>query len=154
MRHQPPVSVHALFDVGEIAALDERRPTRDIDLAALQLDRALDSVTEAIVALAGTAGIDADSIDAWLNPVEPITPPVAAMPRRCASESVRALSQVPFTPPCETTTGLRAIASTSSIADGERCARSAAMPSSSMRAIARRPSPSSATSAPSRTVTR
>ena len=41
------------------------------------LDARCDGVTEAVVALAGTAGVDADSIDAWLNPVEPITPPVA-----------------------------------------------------------------------------
>lgn len=36
-----------------------------------------DHATETAVALAGAAGIGADAIDAWMNPVEPVTPPIA-----------------------------------------------------------------------------
>lgn len=35
-----------------LAAFDERRPTRDVDLAGLQLDNAIETVTEAIVEIA------------------------------------------------------------------------------------------------------
>jgi hypothetical protein len=35
-----------------LAAFDERRPTRDVDLAGLELDNAIETVTEAIVAIA------------------------------------------------------------------------------------------------------
>lgn len=38
-----------------LAAFDERRPTRDVDLAGLQLDNAIETVTEAIVEIASIA---------------------------------------------------------------------------------------------------
>lgn len=38
-----------------LAASDERRPTRDVDLAGLQLDNAIETVTEAIVEIASIA---------------------------------------------------------------------------------------------------
>lgn len=41
------------------------------------LDARCDHATETAVAIAGAAGIGADAIDAWMNPVEPVTPPIA-----------------------------------------------------------------------------
>ena len=49
------------------------------------------------------------------------------------------LAQVPATPPCETTVGLVAIASTSSTAAGDTCARSTSTPRSCMRRTSSRP---------------
>jgi len=70
----------------------------------------------------------------------PTTPPVAAIPRSCSSERLRGPGQVASTPPWETTTGRVALPRTSATASGEAWARSTAIPSSSMRARARRPS--------------
>lgn len=40
-----------------LAAFDERRPTRDVDLAGLQLDNAIETITEAVVEIAAV-GVD------------------------------------------------------------------------------------------------
>jgi hypothetical protein len=41
------------------------------------LDVRCDHDTEAVLALAGAAGVSADAIDAWISPAEPVAPPVA-----------------------------------------------------------------------------
>ena len=49
-----------------LAAFDERRPTRDVDLAGLQLDNAIETVKEAIVEIAYIAiddGLDIAAVD-------------------------------------------------------------------------------------------
>ena len=70
----------------------------------------------------------------------PMTPPVLAMPSRCASDRLRALSQTPRTPVCDATTGRVATASASSIVAAEAWATSRITPRASMRRIMSRPS--------------
>ena len=69
----------------------------------------------------------------------PSSPPVAATPRSCASERLRALSHVPHTPVCETTTGRLDMARASSIDGPDVCDRSRTIPRASIRRIISRP---------------
>jgi hypothetical protein len=55
--------------------LADHRCPHDVILDTL--DIRCDRDTEAVLALAGAAGLGAETIDAWMNPAEPITPPVA-----------------------------------------------------------------------------
>jgi hypothetical protein len=41
------------------------------------LDVRCDHATDAVLALAGAAGVSTEAIDTWINPPEPVTPPVA-----------------------------------------------------------------------------
>ena len=72
------------------------------------------------------------------NPI-PSRPPVAAIPRTCASDRLRALSHTPRTPVCDATTGRVAIARTSSMVAADACATSTSIPRASIRRTISRP---------------
>ena len=72
------------------------------------------------------------------NPI-PISPPVAAIPRTCSSGRLRALSQTPRTPACDTTTGRVAMARTSSIVAVDAWARSTSIERASSGSTTSRP---------------
>jgi hypothetical protein len=46
-----------------LAALDERRPTRDVDLAAIEIDNAIDNITDVMVEIASMDIADGLDID-------------------------------------------------------------------------------------------
>ena len=72
------------------------------------------------------------------NPI-PTRPPLAAIPSRCASDRLRALSRTPRTPVCEATTGRVETASASSMVRAELWATSSRTPRASIRRIISRP---------------
>ncbi len=72
------------------------------------------------------------------NPI-PTSPPLAAIPSRCSSDRLRALSRTPRTPVCEATTGRVETASASSIVRAELWATSSRTPRASISRIISRP---------------
>ena len=59
------------------------------------LDARCDGDAETVVALAGSAGLSADAIDAWINPVEPITPPIARWGALDLGDAAELLAMLP-----------------------------------------------------------
>jgi hypothetical protein len=66
------------------------------------LDVRCDHDTEAVLALAGAAGLGADAIDAWMNPVEVVTPPVARWGGLDLGDAAELLAALPDPQPAGT----------------------------------------------------
>jgi hypothetical protein len=78
-----------------LAALDERRPTRDVDLAAIEIDNAIDNITDVMVEIASmdiADGLDIDtdaaSADAIRDDIAGYTGVRVSFPARLATARV------------------------------------------------------------------
>ena len=65
------------------------------DISFLGLTMRCDGDTETVVALAGAAGLSAEAIDAWINPVEAITPPIARWGALDLGDAAELLAMLP-----------------------------------------------------------
>jgi hypothetical protein len=73
-----------------LAALDERRPTRDVDLAAIEIDNAIDNITDVMVEIASmdiADGLDIDT-DAARDDIAGYTGVRVSFPARLATARV------------------------------------------------------------------
>jgi hypothetical protein len=70
------------------------------------LDVRCDHATDAVLALAGAAGVSQDAIDSWLNPPEPVTPPVARWGGLDLGDAAELLANLPDPQPADVATDL------------------------------------------------